>query len=85
MTSPDLIAVSNISVERHAADSRAFVGTTPGSNLLIRPDPQWAGDADRDSRDGRYPHADYTQLLVSVEDVEKAGEALHGRHRRSNW
>jgi hypothetical protein len=77
----DLIAISTF---RSRADAQTAKGLLDeaGIESIIQPDPRYA-DPDRDSRDGRYPHSDYAQVMVRAEDVGKAGEVLHGRHRRS--
>ena len=73
MKSPDLIAVSTF---RSRADAQAAKGILDeaGIESIIQPDPRYV-DPDRDSRDGRYPHSDYAQVLVRAEDADKAGQA----------
>jgi hypothetical protein len=78
MKASDLIAVSSFRSTAHAQKGKRVLDEA-GIESVIRPDPQWAHDPDRDSRDGRYPHADNARLMVRAEDVEKAREALQRR------
>ena len=73
MKSPDLMAVSSF---RSMADAQIAKGILDevGIESMIR----------SDNAGGMYPAIAGADLLVRPEDVEKANEALHRRHRRSN-
>ncbi len=73
MKSSDLIAVSTF---RSTADAQIGKGILDeaGIESMIR----------SDNAGGMYPAIAGADLLVRAEDVEKATEALHRRHRRSN-
>jgi hypothetical protein len=72
MKSTDLIAVSTF---RSTADAQIAKGILDeeGIESMIR----------SDNAGGMYPAIDEAELLVRVEDLEKAGGALQRRHRRS--
>jgi hypothetical protein len=81
MKSSDLIAVSTFRSRADAQKAKRILDEA-GIDSIVQPDPRYF-DPDRDSRDGRYPHSDYTQIMVRAEDAGKAGEALQRRNRRS--
>jgi len=70
----ELIAVSSFRSKAQAQKARRTMDEA-GIESIVRPDPALL-DPDGDSRDGRWPHSDYAQLMVRPEDVEKAREAL---------
>lgn len=76
MKSADLIAVSTF---RSRADAQTAKGILDDAGIesIIQPDPRYL-DPDRDSRDGRYPQADYAQVMVRAEDADKAGRRFTG-------
>ena len=73
MKATELIAVSTF---RSTADAQIAKGVLDqaGIESMIR----------SDDAGGMYPAIGGADLLVRAEDVEKATEALHRRHRRSN-
>lgn len=73
MKSSDLISVSTF---RSTADAQIAQGVLDevGIESMIR----------SDNAGGMYPGIDGADLLVRADDLEKAHEALHRRHRRSN-
>jgi Putative prokaryotic signal transducing protein len=73
MKSSELIAVSTF---RSTADAQIAKGILDeaGIESMIR----------SDNAGGMYPAIAGADLLVRAEDLEKATEALHRRHRRSN-
>ena len=73
MKSTDLIAVSTF---RSATDAQIAKGILDevGIESMIR----------SDDAGGMYPAIAGADLLVRAEDVERANDALHRRHRRSN-
>ena len=81
MTSPDLIAVSTF---RSRADAQTAKGILDeaGIESMIQSDPTIVNS--RHNAPGAFPPGAVAQLMVRAEDVDKAGEALHGRHRRSS-
>jgi hypothetical protein len=74
MTASNVIAVSTFRSREHAQKAKRILDEA-GIESIIQPDPRYL-DPDRDSRDGRYPHSDYAQVMVRAEDVDKAVEAL---------
>ena len=72
MKSSDVVAVSTF---RSTADAQIAKGILDevGIDCMIR----------TDDAGGMYPAITGADLLVRVEDLEKASEALHRRHRRS--
>jgi hypothetical protein len=75
MTASNVVAVSTFRSREHARKAQRILDEA-GIESIIQPDPRYR-DPDRDSRDGRYPHSDYAQVMVRAEDVDKAAEALH--------
>jgi len=73
MESLELIVISTF---RSAADAQMGKGILDeaGIESMIR----------ADNAGGMYPAIGGADLLVRADDVEKATEALHRRHRRSN-
>jgi hypothetical protein len=73
MMKPDLIAVSTF---RSAADAQIAKGILDevGIESMIR----------SDNAGGMYPAIAGADLLVRDEDLEKATDALHRRHRRAH-
>jgi len=73
MKPPELIAVSTF---RSTADAQIGKGILDeaGIDSMIR----------SDNAGGMYPAIGGADLLVRAEDVDKANDALHRRHRRSN-
>ena len=71
--SSDLIAITSF---RSTADAQIAKGILDeaGIESMIR----------ADNAGGMYPAISGAELLVRSEDVDKANEALHRRHRRSN-
>ena len=73
MSSSDLIAVSTF---RSSADAQLAKGILDevGIESMIR----------ADNAGGMYPAIGGAELLVRSEDLEKANDALHRRHRQSH-
>jgi hypothetical protein len=73
MKSSDLVPVSTF---RSAADAQIAKGILDGAGIesMIR----------SDNAGGMYPAIAGVELLVRAEDVEKAADALDGRHRKSH-
>ena len=73
MSSSDLIAVSTF---RSSADAQLAKGILDevGIESMIR----------ADNAGGMYPAISGAELLVRLEDLEKAHDALHRRHRPPN-
>jgi hypothetical protein len=73
MKSSDLITVSTF---RSTADAQIAQGVLDevGIESMIR----------SDNAGGMYPGLDGADLLVRADDLEKADEALHARHRSSD-
>jgi hypothetical protein len=74
----NVISVSTFRSRAQAQEAKRILDEA-GIESIIQPDPRYA-DPDRDSRDGRYPHSDYAQVMVRAEDVDNAVEAL-SRHK----
>ena len=72
MKTSELVSVSTF---RSTADAQIAQGILDeaGIESMIR----------SDNAGGMYPAMDGTNLLVRAEDVTRANEALHRRHRRS--
>jgi hypothetical protein len=72
-TSSDLIAIETF---RSTADAQVAKGILDevGIESIIR----------TDNAGGMYPAISGAELLVRSQDVDKANEALHRRHRRSS-
>lgn len=71
MSAPDLIAISTF---RSSADAQIAKGILDevGIESMIR----------ADNAGGMYPGISGAELLVRPEDIDKAHDALHRRHRR---
>ncbi|MGH9386266.1 MAG: putative signal transducing protein [Vicinamibacterales bacterium] len=73
MKSSDLIAVSTFPSTADAQIAKGVLDEV-GIESMIR----------ADNAGGMYPAISGAELLVRMEDVDRAHEALHRRHRRSN-
>jgi hypothetical protein len=73
MKSSELIAVSTFRSISEAQIAKGILDEA-GVECMIR----------SDNAGGMYPAIAGAELLVRAEDVEKATEALHRRHRRSD-
>lgn len=73
MRSTDLIAISTFP---STADAQIAKGVLDGAGIdsMIR----------ADTAGGMYPAIGRAELLVRSEDIDKAHDALHRRHRRSH-
>jgi hypothetical protein len=73
MKPPELIAVSTFRSRGDAQIAKGILDES-GIDSMIR----------SDDAGGMYPAIGGADLLVRAEDVDKANDALHRRHRRSN-
>jgi hypothetical protein len=80
MKSSDLIAVATFRSRERAQTAKGILDQA-GIESTIQPDPTIV--ASGYNAPGAFPPGAVVQLMVTTEDVEKAGEALHERHRRS--
>jgi hypothetical protein len=81
MTSSDLIVVSSFRSQADAQKAKSVLDQA-GIESVIRPDPSivhWGPTQGK-----HFAESNAAQLMVKAEDADKAGEVLHGRHRRSN-
>jgi putative signal transducing protein len=81
MKSSDLIAVSTFRSKADAQRAKGILDEA-GIESMIQADPTIVNS--RYNAPGAFPPGAVTQLMVRGEDVDKASEALHRRHRRSN-
>jgi hypothetical protein len=84
MKSSDLIAVARFRSPADALTAKGILDVAAIESIIRVDQSALFAPRSRYNAPGAFPKNAVTQLLVRAEDVDKAGEALHGRHRRSN-